>query len=82
MVQPSDTSHLVLVHLNIWQTSAENGIKALQAKNRINIILPQPSLAARVTVRVKGEVEFPENIRFARGETLGDLMERVGYLTK
>jgi len=72
--------HISFSPSDIWQTSAENEL-ALQSKDRINIFAT-PSWQQELTVRVKGEVEFPGEYSIRRGETLGDLMERVGYLTK
>jgi polysaccharide export outer membrane protein len=52
----------------------------LQSKDRVNIF-SVPSWQDERTVVVKGEVEFPGEYTIRRGETLADLVIRVGGLT-
>lgn len=53
----------------------------LQSKDRVNIF-SVPSWQDERTVVVKGEVEFPGEYTIRRGETLADLVIRVGGLTE
>ena len=53
----------------------------LQSKDRVNIF-SVPSWQENLTVVVKGEVEFPGEYTIRRGETLADLITRVGGLTE
>ena len=73
-------SHISFSPSDILQTGVENEL-ALQSKDRINIFTT-PSWQEELKVTVKGEVEFPGEYSIRRGETLSNLMERVGYLTE
>ncbi|WP_340678633.1 SLBB domain-containing protein, partial [Paraglaciecola sp.] len=73
-------SHISFSPSDIWQTGVENEL-ALQSKDRINIFAT-PSWQQELKVTVKGEVEFPGEYSIRRGETLSNLMARVGYLTE
>jgi polysaccharide biosynthesis/export protein len=53
----------------------------LKSKDRINIFAT-PSWQEELKVTVKGEVEFPGQYSIRRGETLSNLLKRVGYLTE
>ncbi|KXI28144.1 SLBB domain-containing protein [Paraglaciecola hydrolytica] len=72
-------SHISFSPSDIWQASSEE--LALKSKDRINVFTT-PSWQQELKVTVKGEVEFPGEYSIRRGETLGDLIERVGFLTK
>lgn len=52
----------------------------LQSKDRINIF-SVPSWQEELKITVKGEVEFPGEYTIKRGETISDLLVRVGNLT-
>jgi protein involved in polysaccharide export with SLBB domain len=54
---------------------------ALISKDRVNIFAI-PSWQQELKVTVKGEVEFPGEYTIRRGETLADLLSRVGNLTQ
>ncbi|WP_293748926.1 SLBB domain-containing protein [uncultured Paraglaciecola sp.] len=54
---------------------------ALISKDRVNIFAI-PSWQQELKVTVKGEVEFPGEYTIRRGETLSDLLSRVGNLTQ
>jgi polysaccharide export outer membrane protein len=54
---------------------------ALISKDRVNIFAI-PSWQQELKVTVKGEVEFPGEYTIRRGETLKDLLSRVGNLTQ
>jgi polysaccharide export outer membrane protein len=54
---------------------------ALMSKDRVNIFTI-PSWQQDLRVTVKGEVEFPGVYTIRRGETLSDLLIRVGNLTQ
>jgi protein involved in polysaccharide export with SLBB domain len=54
---------------------------ALISKDRVNIFAI-PSWQQELKVTVKGEVEFPGDYTIRRGETLADLLSRVGNLTQ
>ncbi|MFT5813631.1 MAG: polysaccharide export outer membrane protein [Psychroserpens sp.] len=53
----------------------------LESKDRVNIF-SVPSWQDELSVVVKGEVEFPGEYTIRRGETLADLVKRVGGLTE
>jgi polysaccharide export outer membrane protein len=53
----------------------------LESKDRVNIF-SVPSWQEELKVVVKGEVEFPGEYTIRRGETLADLVKRVGGLTE
>jgi polysaccharide export outer membrane protein len=53
----------------------------LKSKDRVNIFTI-PSWQEELKVTVKGEVEFPGEYTIRRGETLKDLLSRVGNLTQ
>lgn len=52
----------------------------LQSKDNINV-LPHPQWREEATVQVFGEVKFPGTYTVRRGESLHDLIERVGGIT-
>ncbi|MCF2948448.1 SLBB domain-containing protein [Paraglaciecola aquimarina] len=54
---------------------------SIKSKDRINIYTT-PSWQEELTISVKGEVEFPGDYTIRRGETLSELLTRVGGLTK
>jgi len=53
----------------------------LTSKDRVNIFTI-PSWQQELKVTVKGEVEFPGEYTIRRGETLEDLLDRVGNITQ
>lgn len=54
----------------------------LQLKSRDRILIkPIPEFAQRTTVTLSGEVRFPGEYTFRKGETLRDVIERAGGLT-
>ncbi len=53
----------------------------LQSRDRLNV-LTEPNWQQRMTVTLKGEVQFPGEYAIRRGETLGDLLQRAGGLTR
>ena len=58
--------------------AADNSLA--QSKDRINV-LTKPEWREEVTVQLQGEVLFPGNYTVRRGETLSQLLRRVGGLT-
>ncbi len=56
------------------------GSPLLQSKDNINV-LPHPQWREEATVQVFGEVKFPGTYTVRRGESLHDLIERVGGIT-
>ena len=54
---------------------------ALKGRDRVNI-LAIPKWQESVQVTIEGEVRFPGTYTISRGDTLSDLLERVGGLTE
>ncbi|MCH8498137.1 MAG: SLBB domain-containing protein [Marinobacter sp.] len=52
----------------------------LQSRDRI-LIKPIPEFAQRMTITLSGEVRFPGEYTFRKGETLNDVIQRAGGLT-
>ncbi|MET2950692.1 SLBB domain-containing protein [Vibrio owensii] len=50
-------------------------------RDRLNV-LEKPNVKLQSTVVLQGEVRFPGTYTVSQGETLGDLLERAGGLTK
>jgi polysaccharide biosynthesis/export protein len=73
-------SHISFSPAELLSSKAQSKID-LQSKDRVNIFAI-PSWQEELKVSVKGEVEFPGEYTIRRGETLSDLLERVGSLTQ
>ncbi len=58
-----------------------NPTKLLTSKDTVNIF-PKPNWQERLQVKVVGEVRFPGTYTIKRGETLDNLLERVGGLNQ
>ena len=71
------------LHINLLQAlnnSPADNI-ALKSKDRINVH-KIPAWSENQTIELKGEFVFPGVYAFQRGETLAELIERAGGLTK
>jgi polysaccharide biosynthesis/export protein len=60
--------------------SSKSNSPTLQSKDNINV-LPHPQWREEATVQVFGEVKYPGTYTVRRGESLHDLIERVGGIT-
>ncbi|GAB3037554.1 SLBB domain-containing protein [Bowmanella dokdonensis] len=75
----AEVTHLNFSPADVLANDQDDNI-ALKSKDRVNIFTI-PSWQEDLRVTVKGEVEFPGEYTIRRGETLSDLLERVGGLT-
>jgi protein involved in polysaccharide export with SLBB domain len=76
----AQVSHISFSLSEVLSDNNSNDI-SLVSKDRINIF-SIPSWQEELKVSVKGEVQFPGVYTFRRGETLSDLLNRVGSLTQ
>ncbi|MBL4631183.1 MAG: SLBB domain-containing protein, partial [Paraglaciecola sp.] len=76
----AEVEHIEFKPFDVLSRDGANKIY-LQSKDRVDIF-SVPSWQENLTVVVKGEVEFPGEYTIRRGETLADLIIRVGGLTE
>ena len=76
----AEIRHISFSPIDVLKESGQQST-LLASKDRINIFTT-PAWQQQLKVAVKGEVKFPGEYSIRRGETLGDLLERVGYLTQ
>ncbi|MFQ1933239.1 SLBB domain-containing protein [Aeromonas veronii] len=66
--------------LDLATANRVNGSPLVQSKDSLNV-LPHPQWREEATVQVFGEVKFPGTYTVRRGESLRDLIQRVGGIT-
>ncbi|GAC19795.1 polysaccharide biosynthesis/export family protein [Paraglaciecola arctica] len=76
----AEVEHIEFKPFEVLSSDGANKLY-LKSKDRVNIFAV-PSWQEELTVVVKGEVEFPGEYTIRRGETLADLVKRVGGLTE
>jgi polysaccharide biosynthesis/export protein len=74
-------SHISFSPSDIINDNNQASAIKLKSKDRVNIF-SIPSWQEELKVTVKGEVEFPGEYTIRRGETIADLLKRVGNLTE
>ncbi|NVK74107.1 MAG: SLBB domain-containing protein [Oceanospirillaceae bacterium] len=75
----TDPEHTQVEHHFIDLVASDNQFK-LQSRDVLNV-RQRPEYREFATIEVKGEVKFPGIYRIKKGETLRDLMKRVGGFT-
>jgi polysaccharide export outer membrane protein len=82
MINSDGSAEVTHIEFKPFEVLSSNVNKLyLQSKDRVNIF-SVPSWQEELKVVVKGEVEFPGEYTIRRGETLEDLVKRVGGLTE
>jgi len=73
----------VVSHIPFSPQEILNGKKTLEIEAQDNIIIKtQPNWQRGNSIELQGEVVFPGNYTFQRGETIQDVIERAGGLTQ
>ncbi len=79
----SENSNATVNHINIELDSLLNGENKfeLQARDKLSIYVT-PEYQEELTIEIAGEVRFPGNYEFKRGETLSQVIYRAGGFTQ